>query len=195
MLKVGVTGGIGSGKSTVLHFFSVLGVPVYDSDSRSRWLQENNPKIIEETKLLLGNDAYLADNKLNKPYIANKVFSDKATLEKLNAIVHPRVFEDSVNWYCQNEKHTYVIKESALLFESGMYKNLDKVISVVAPIEMRMERIKKRDSYRTNQEINAIISKQTTDEEKIKKSDFVIVNDETQLLISQVLAIHQLLTN
>lgn len=190
MLKIGITGGIGSGKSTVLQIFSLLGVPIYDSDSRSRWLQENDKQLISDTKLLLGNDAYLPDNKLNKPFIAQKIFSDKTLLEKFNGIVHPKVFEDSEKWYTENAIKKYVIKESALLFESGAYKNVDKVIAVIAPEKLRISRIQKRDPHRTETEIRAIMAKQWNDEQKIKLAHYVLENDETQLLIPQVLKLH-----
>lgn len=195
MLKIGLTGGIGSGKSTVLQIFSILGIPIYDSDSRSRWLQENDLEIISETKKLLGNEAYIANNKLNKPYIGQKIFSEKKILEAFNAIVHPRVFEDCEKWYTKNSHQKYVIKESALLFETGANKNLDIIISVISPEKLRIERIQKRDPNRSVDEIKSIFEKQTSDEQKIALSDYIIHNNETQLLIPKVLELHEIFYN
>lgn len=190
MLKIGLTGGIGSGKSTVLQLFSILGVPIYDSDSRSKWLQQNDLEIIIRTKTLLGNDAYFLDNKLNKTFITQKIFADHKLLAAFNDIVHPKVTEDFLNWCKIHLTKKYIIKESALLFESGGNKNLDKIITVISPEILRIERIKKRDTHRTETEIKAIIKKQSTDEQKIKFSNYVLQNNESQLLVPQVINLH-----
>lgn len=188
MLQVGITGGIGSGKSLVCKIFSSLGIPIYDADTRAKWLTSNNPKIKEAIIKHFGPDSY-TNSGLNREYIAQRVFNNKAELEILNGIIHPEVGNDYKAWV-EGQKADYVIKEAALMFESGSYKVLDKVINVTAPIDLRVQRVLNRDSFRTEKEVRAIIEKQLPDKERIERSDYLINNDEKDMLIPQVLKLH-----
>ncbi len=184
--SVGVTGGIGSGKTLVTQLFSILKVPIYNADDRARELMNN--QLVHLITSTFGSDSYV-DGKINRTYLATKVFSNKKELEKLNAIVHPAVALDFKNWLQVYLKAKYIIKEAALLVETGSYKQLDKLIVVTSPRQLRIDRIKLRDSFRSEKEIENIISNQTSDAEKIKLADFLITNDEKKLLITQVLEI------
>lgn len=185
-LRVGITGGIGSGKTLVSKIFSVLGVPVYDADSRAKWISNFHPRVKEEIIALFGKEAYL-EGKLNTRYIASIVFKDKSKTEKLNAIVHPRVGEDFENWAEAHKQVPYLLKEAALMFESDSYKQLDKIIVVSAPLDLRIKRILARDPQRTEAEIRGIMDKQLSEEEKIRRADYVIYNNDQQMIIPQVL--------
>ncbi|MCB0508382.1 MAG: dephospho-CoA kinase [Bacteroidetes bacterium] len=189
MLKVGITGGIGSGKTTVCKIFSTLGIPIYYADERAKELMVTNPTIIQSLKEIFGEDVYFENGKLNRPYLASKVFQDKQLLQQLNAVVHPAVFDDTAKWYQQHQDKPYTIYETAIMFESGSYKLLDKIITVFAPIEERISRIIKRDNI-SREEVLARIDKQLPEEIKIEKADFVIHNDLSEPLIIQVLEIH-----
>jgi len=191
-LKIGITGGIGVGKSVITLIFKQLGIPIYDADSRAKWLIMNQPQLIEAITLNFGKEAYLENGELNRRYLAEKVFVNNDKIQLMNSLVHPSVGEDSLRWFGEQEgKFPYVLKEAALLYESGGYKDLDKIIVVAAPLAIRIERIKARDNQRSEAEILSIINKQMPDEEKISKADFIIINDGTQLIIPQVLQIHR----
>lgn len=189
-LQVGITGGIGSGKSIVCKIFQILGVPVYDADTRAKWLSGNHPVIKQQITDYFGEEAFLNDN-LNRQFLAKEVFGNTEKLEKLNSFIHPRVADDYKNWVEAHKSHSYVLKEAALLFESGSYKQLHKIICVSAPEELRIKRVLTRDPQRSTEEIRNIISKQLPEDEKREKSDFLIKNDESMLVITQVLDIHQ----
>lgn len=184
-LKIGITGGIGSGKTMVSKIFSVLGIPVYDADTRAKWISNFHPEVKKEIVALFGEQAYV-DNKLNNRYIASIVFNDKSKTEQLNAIVHPKVGEDFEDWVKKNAQAPYILKEAALMFESNSYKLLDKVIVVSAPLELRIQRILARDPQRTEAEIRGIMDKQLPEEEKLKRADYIIQNDDDSLIIPQV---------
>ncbi|MEQ6118860.1 dephospho-CoA kinase [Reichenbachiella sp. MALMAid0571] len=186
MLQVGVTGGIGSGKSTVCKIFQSLGIPVYDADSRAKKLMQENGQLVHLIKNEFGNDSYLASGEINRDYLAKVAFADPEKVKKLNALVHPVVADDYSKWV-SDQTANYVVKEAALLIESGSYLQLDKLIAVTAPTQLRIARIKSRDSFRSQQEIEAIIANQLSDEERESKADFIIKNDESELLIAQVL--------
>ncbi|MEZ5054605.1 MAG: dephospho-CoA kinase [Chitinophagales bacterium] len=190
MLKVGITGGIGSGKTTVCAIFATLGVPIYYADDRAKELMVSDEHLIQSIQGLLGEQAYNADNTLNRPFIAQQVFKDKNLLQKLNAIVHPAVFKDKQIWYETHHSKKYTLYETAILFESGSYKMLDKIITVFAPREERIARTMKRDNL-SREEVLSRMDKQIAEEEKMAKSDFIIYNDHSQPLIHQVLTIHQ----
>ena len=190
MLKIGITGGIGTGKSTISKIFSVLGIPVYDADTRAKWLQNNDPELIENIKLAFGDNIY-KNGILDSQSLASQVFSAAGKLAILNGLVHPKVFSDSANWYQKQASSKYVLREAALLVESGTYKNMDKLIVVTSPLDLRTERIQARDPWRSKNEIEAIISKQLAEDEKIQLADYVIVNDEDTMLIPQVLKLHR----
>jgi len=189
-MKIGITGGIGSGKSTVCKIFEILGVPVYYADDRAKWLMNNQPKLIKGVKSIFGSEAYHADGTLNRPFIADIVFNDKSKLEQLNALVHPVVHQDGVVWNEANTNAVYTIKEVAILFESGSYLTVDKVITVFAPKEIRIKRVLTRDNT-TREAIEARMDKQISEEEKIERSDFVVYNDDEHSLIEQVIKIHR----
>lgn len=184
---VGLTGGIGSGKTTVANFFKKLGVPIYIADNEAKRLMVISPEIRREVIRLLGEDAY-EKNEPNRQYIAGKVFKNKELLAQLNAIIHPRVAIHFKNWY-QQQDSPYVIKEAAILFENGGYKECDFMIIVTAPINKRIERIKKRDNS-TDQEIQNRINAQWNDTKKIALSDVDINNNFLDQTKEKVLRIH-----
>jgi len=189
MLKVGITGGIGSGKTTVCRIFEVLGIPVYYADDRAKAIMVENTAVVEQIKNLFGSEAYLPDGSLNRAHIAEVAFNDQEKLNQLNGIVHPAVFADGDAWHKQQTDVPYTLKEAALLFESGGYKLMDKMITVVAPEELRIQRVVQRDGS-SKEQVQKRIAKQMLDEEKIKPADYVIHNDGTHLLTKQVLEIH-----
>ena len=186
MMIVGLTGGIGSGKTTVAKLFKELGVPVYNSDLRAKKLMKNSGEIRTAVIDLLGKDSYVLE-RLNKKYIADKVFSNKELLQKLNAIVHPAVRNDFLRWV-KSKKTPYVIQEAAILFENSSYSNFDKIILVKAPKKVRLERILERDNG-SKEEILARMENQWDDSEKIPLSDYIIENidlDQTKLQVEQI---------
>lgn len=190
MLKIGITGGIGSGKTTICQIFATLGVPIYFADVRAKEIMISKADVIHQIKKIFGDNAYTTNGQLNRKHIADKAFHNKSLLQQLNAIVHPAVFEDTLNWYQTHHDKAYTLYEAAILFESGSYKLLDKIITVFAPLEDRIERTIKRDGISRN-EVLERIDKQLSEEEKIKRADFVIYNDQSKSLIEQVLSIHQ----
>ncbi len=192
MLKVGITGGIGSGKSLVCKVFEQLGVPVYYADLAATGIFYRND-IQERLREVFGD--YLIDDsgRISRKKLADVVFRNKPMLEKLNAIIHPAVAEDVDNWSKRNEYSDYILKEAAILFESGTQKGLDKVITVTSPTEVRIARVMKRENW-SREEVELRMKNQWTDEEKIKHSDFVIYNDERQLLLAQIMEIHKKLS-
>ena len=186
MLHVGITGGMGSGKSTVCSVFAQLGIPVYNSDAQAKWLIAN--RLEKEMSQSFGQDIF-ENNVLNKSLLASRAFNSKENTQRLNDIVHPAVGQDYLEWRSTCKAY-YTLKEAALLIEAGSYKTLDKLIVVVAPVETRIERILQRDSISID-EIEARISKQLSDEERLHYADYVIDNSVTQSLIKQVIAIHE----
>ena len=192
MIKVGITGGIGSGKTTVAHFFECLDIPVYYSDKEAKLLMNSDLNLIRKIKELLGDAAY-TDGWLNKAFVAQQIFTNKSLLEKINKIVHP-VVEQHFNTFCNAHKDaSYVLKESAILIETGLYKSLDKLILVTASKQEREKRVVLRDGIAIR-DVQQRINKQWSDKEKSKFSDFIIENDNQSLLIPQLLDIHQQLT-
>ena len=192
LLRIGITGGIGSGKSTVARIFSLLGVAVYNADERAKWLMAHDKKLISNIITQFGQDSYI-DGELNKQYLADKVFKDELLVKKLNAQVHPAVARDFANW-SSHYNSGYVLKEAALLFETKSYRELDATILVVSPIELRIKRIKKRDPQRSTEQIENIIARQMATAEALDLADYVIDNDNSKLLIPQVLELHSILT-
>jgi dephospho-CoA kinase len=192
MIKIGVTGGIGSGKSMVCRVFESLGVPVYYADLHSRRLTDSEPDIRQKLTGLFGPDIYNG-NTLNRPHFAAKVFADPQLLEAVNTIIHPWVRKDFDHWVLGFPDKKYVIEEAAILFESGGYTQVDKCITIVSPVDMRIERILKRPGM-TLGRIREIMANQWPDEKKAAFADFVITNDEKSLLLPQILFIHHQLT-
>ena len=187
MLKVGLTGGIGSGKTTVAAIFEVLNIPVYYADEAAKRLMDEDESLKAAIKKNFGDKSYEQSN-LNRKYLSQIVFNDPARLALLNSIVHPATIDDAEQWM-QKQSSPYVIKEAALLFESGSNKNLDKIIGVKAPFDLRILRAIKRDNV-TREEIISRMKKQMDEEAKLTLCDFIVVNDEMQLLIPQVLQLH-----
>ncbi len=192
-LLVGITGGIGSGKSLVCKIFELFGIPVYNSDVNAKRLMAEDPKLIENIKRVFGEEAYLGAQQLNREFLASKVFSNPDKLEQLNSLVHPAVASDFKHWTTQHSDKPYVLKEAALLFESGSYKSLDSVILVTAAADLRIRRVVSRDPHRSTKQVKDIMANQMSDDEKIPMSDYVLVNDEKKLLIPEVVKIHELL--
>ncbi len=189
---VGVTGGIGSGKSIVCKVFETLGAVTYYADDRAKWLMNNDPKLIGEVKKLFGDEAY-KNGSIDRKFIADKAFQDQSVLDQLNALVHPAVGNDLSQWIDENKHAPLLLKEAALLFETGSYKKLNKTILVTAPEEIRIQRVVQRDPHRSQTDVEAIIDKQLKDEEKIPLADFIIENDGGQSVIKQVMELYPLL--
>lgn len=194
MLKVGITGGIGSGKSIACKIFSSFGVPVYDADSRAKFLIENDPDIVRQITLVFGEEAY-QDGKYNRKFISSQVFKDKSLLSQLNQIVHPAVGKDFENWVEKSASSPYVIKEAALMNAASQQNGLDKVIVVTAPDALRIQRIQQRDPQRSLGEIEAIIKNQKSEKEFNAIADYIVYNDEVTLIIPQILDIHRQILN
>jgi dephospho-CoA kinase len=192
MLKIGLTGGIGTGKSTVANIFKVLGIPVFDADSVAKQLMNENTELQEALKLEFGNEVY-NDGLLDKKYLSNIVFDNTFKLEKLNSIVHPMAIQAGMDWAAK-QTAPYIIKEAALMFEAGSAFDLDYVIGVVAPKHLRIHRVMKRDNI-SKEAVEARMKNQIDDNIKMKLCDFILVNDEQQFLITQVLAFNNQLLN
>lgn len=188
MIVVCLTGGIGSGKTTVAKQFMKLGVPVYIADEEAKKLMKRSKIIKRKLIQLFGDKAYL-NNELNKPFIADIIFNDKLFLEKMNAIIHPRVAKHFSKWALK-QKPPYVIKEAAILFENNGYKTCDYIITVTAPKQMKINRLLKRDNT-TKAKIEAIMKNQWSDEDKVKHSHFVIENIDIENTEKQVFNIHK----
>lgn len=187
MIKLGITGGIGSGKSTVSELFTLLGVPVYIADKESKRLTETSVVIKMQLIALFGEELY-QNGVLNKALLASHIFKDQEKLDKVNKIIHPIVGADFDQWVKSNSNFDIVAQEAAILFESGFDKYVDKVITVYTPLEERVRRTMGRDGV-TREKVLERIQNQMPDEKKVELSDFVIVNDGTISLIEQVLEI------
>lgn len=190
MIKIGITGGIGSGKTTVCKIFEVLGIPIYYADDRAKELLESDKNVIKKVKNIFGDDVYSEQGKLDRHRVATIVFNFPEILAEYNAIIHPAVFQDAEKWMLRHSHHEYVIKEAALLFETGSYKMLDKIICVTAPVEKRVERVMLRDNV-TAEQVRARMQNQWSDAQKTAMSDYIIYNDGSTPLIRQVLSIHE----
>lgn len=188
--QIGITGGIGAGKSTICQIFATLGVPVYEADARAKWLIQYDNDLKNKIIDLLGTRAYEPNDTYDRAWVAAQVFNNQGLLQKLNAIVHPRVFEDTQAWVQKHADSVYVLKEAAIMnSRAGSGNALYKIIVVTAPIDLRVARIKTRDPQRSEQEIQEIISRQMTDAQRLDLADYVIVNDNRKPLIEQVLAL------
>jgi dephospho-CoA kinase len=189
-LQIGITGGIGSGKSIVCKMFSCLGAPVYDADSRAKSIMTTDGILIAQIKKEFGDLTYRSDGSLDRAYLSRVIFENEEKRNLLNQMVHPRVAADTERWLEQNQGASYVVREAALLIESGAYQRVDKVVLVTAPEELRIKRVLARDPHRLREEIRKIIATQLPEEEKKKVADVVVYNDETQLLVPQILLLH-----
>ncbi|MFI5453659.1 dephospho-CoA kinase [Pedobacter sp. UC225_61] len=191
MLKVGITGGIGSGKTTICKVFETLGIPVFYADAVAKQLMITDLILVEGVKEAFGAASYSPTGILNNQHIANIVFNNKAELEKLNSLVHPAVFRAFDVWEKEMPQSVpYTLKEAALLFESGSYKMCDKNILVTAPLSLKLARVMQRDGV-TEAQVQARMDKQFTDEQKAKMADYFIDNTENTSVILQVLDLHQ----
>ncbi len=187
MIKVGLTGGIGSGKSVIARIFLSMKIPVYVSDYRAKLLMETDKEVVKKLKNYFGNKIY-KNGKLNRKLLASMIFDDKVALDFVNSIVHPAVERDFRQW-CQKQKSKYVVKESAILFEAGANKELNYVITVYAPVAVRVSRVTSRDKI-SEEQVRKRMENQWPDEKKVKLSDFVIVNDDKTFVLPQVLNLH-----
>jgi dephospho-CoA kinase len=189
MIKVGLTGNIGSGKTLVVRIFSVLRIPLYRADVEAkRFFQDEAVKtmIIKE----IGHEVLGEDNAISTRKLGQIVFNNPAALQTLNGLIHPLVRDDLKKWLLTKHHEPYIIFESAILFESDFYKDFDKIITVAAPQELRIQRVMARDGI-SRQEVIDRIKNQWSDEEKIKRADFVVYNDEERLVVPQILSIHR----
>ncbi len=187
MLRIGLTGGIGSGKTAVSKIFAVLGIPVFYADAQAKCLMEQQP-LMGSIKALFGEESYV-NNQLNRGHIASIVFGDVKKLQQLNALVHPATIQAADTWM-QLQHSPYVIKEAALLFEGGSAASFDYIIGVSAPQNLRIERVMLRDGISAEQ-VLARMSKQMPEDEKMARCSFVLMNDNTSLLIPQVVQLHK----
>jgi dephospho-CoA kinase len=185
---IGLTGGIGSGKSTVAKIFAQLGIPVLDADATAKAIMNEDHSVKTKLIELFGEDAY-KENQLNRPYIAQIVFEDAFKLQQLNAIIHPITIQYAKDW-ASKQSAPYVIKEAALFFESGSSEGVEKIIGVTAPKHIRIQRVMQRDQM-TREDVIKRMEHQLEDSLKMKLCDWVIQNDDMHLLIPQILAIHQ----
>lgn len=190
MLNIGITGGIGSGKTTVCKIFEKLGIPVYYADDRAKQLMIEKTEIIEQITEIFGKRAYYKNGKLNRRHIAKIAFSTPDKLKALNAVVHPAVKQDGIDWAKAQKNAPYTLKEAALMIESGNYKVMDKLVVVAAPEKIRLARVMSRDDA-TKAEVKARMDKQLPEAEKIKLADYVINNDGSKSLILQIWKLHQ----
>lgn len=188
MLRVGITGGMGSGKSTVAKIFETLGVPVYYADQAAKKLMHTHPVLKEQIIGLFGPQAY-ADGMLQKKVIADAMFNNPEKVKAMNRLVHPITIQDAEQWMAQ-QRCAYALKEAALIFESGSEKQLDAVIGVSSPLPLRLQRIQQRDGLSTDEIMNRM-KHQMDETEKMNRCDYIIYNDEQQLLIPQVLHLHE----
>jgi len=189
MLKIGLTGGIGSGKTFVCRIFEELGVPVYYADDRAKWLMQNDAHLVAAIKKAFGENIY-SGNQLDRAKLAAMVFNNKQALEKLNNLVHPAVFTDTAFWLEERRESPYTIREAALIFETGSDQLLDKVITVTAPLEIRIQRVMQRDNV-PRENVMARVANQMDEKEKVKRADYVIYNDNNHSLMAQIEHIHR----
>ncbi len=193
MKKIGITGGIGAGKSLICKIFKLKGIPVYDADYYAKWIMHNDKNVKSEVLTLFGDSAY-QDGALNRKYIASIVFKDKDKLATLNSIVHPAVAKHSEEWMEAHHTFPYVLKEAALLIESGSYQSLDQLILVSSNEETRIQRVMKRDGVDAA-EVKSRIARQMPENEKVQFANHVIFNNDDQLVIPQINTIHDKLLN
>ncbi len=190
MLKVGITGGIGSGKSMVCEVFKSLGIPVFNADNTARFLMENDEQLAANIRRMFGNEVYV-NGKLDRNKISSIVFLEPAKLSALNTLVHPATIKYANRWM-SNQDAPYVIKEAAIFFEAGSNKEMNVMIGVSAPREMRIQRAMQRGNL-SREKVLTIMSRQMNEEEKMSKCDFVIINDNSMPILPQVQKLHEML--
>lgn len=187
---IGITGGIGSGKSLIARIFSTLGIPVYEADDRAKRLMNTDSELRQQLEELLGKEAYTAEGIYNRSWVAGQVFHNPELLRKLNALVHPRVRQDGIDWAARYPEAPYLLYEAAIMKAAGQGNNFKKVIIVEAPFDLRIQRVRQRDQ-RSEAAIRDIIARQASEEERQQIADYVILNDEKTPLIDQVLKLDQ----
>lgn len=191
-LQVGITGGIGSGKSLVCRCLQTLGVPVYEADAAAKLLLETDPELRQAVQLAFGPQAYTPEGKPDRTFLAAQVFGNPEALARLNALVHPHVGIHYREWAAQQLlHHPYVVKEAAILFESGSHRGLDYTVAVTAPEELRLQRTLARDPQRTPEQVRQIMQRQMPEEERNARADFLLDNSGKHPLLPQILALHQ----
>ncbi len=188
MRIIGITGGIGSGKTTVCGIFEALGTPIYHADDRAKAVMHSDPVLVNDIKRHFGEEAYM-NGQLNRPFLAKQVFGSKEQLAVLNGLVHPAVARDFMAWVSQHTDHSYIMKEAAILFESGAYKVVEETILVTADEAVRLQRVMLRDGI-SEDEVRQRMANQWSEERKVALANHIIHNDGHQLLIPQVLALH-----
>lgn len=194
MLKIGITGGIGSGKTTVCRVFELLGIPIFYADTVAKLIMNTDPVLKEEILKTFGQKSYSMDGELNRSYISSIVFKNESELDKLNALVHPAVFRAFDKWLGIHYDAPYIIKEAALLFETKSYTMCDLSVLVVSPEVLRVKRVIARDAI-SQDEIALRMKRQLSDEQKMKLADHILFNDESRLLIPQILELDQQFLN
>jgi dephospho-CoA kinase len=194
MLKIGLTGNMGSGKTTVSKVFEILGVPVFYADDEAKKVMVTDPSLIAGIKSAFGDQAYFEDEALNRKYISGIVFNNEKKLKELNALVHPAVFRAFDTWAANIKDAPYLVKEAALLFESDSYKLCDYTIMVQAPLEDRIKRVMQRDNL-SRIEVESRNAQQFSDKQKTALANYVIKNDNVQLVIPQVLELHRVFSS
>ncbi len=187
---IGITGGIGSGKSLICKIFSTMNIPIYDADSKAKYLINNDLSLKKSIKNLLGDTAYTSTDEYNRAWVASQVFNNADLLKQLNSLVHPCVHKDAHDWVKKYPKSPFLLYEAALMKAAGDSNMFDKVIVVNAPIDLRIKRIQARDK-RSEQEIKDIIARQISDEERLKIADYVIENDDKKPVLEQVLGLYE----
>ncbi len=192
MKKIGITGGIGAGKTTVCRIFETLGIPVYYADDRAKWLMSNDAILRANIIEIFGSEAYLPDGSLHRAYISAIVFNNPEQLSLLNSLVHPAVLADGEAWHRAQQNAPYSLKEAALLIESGSHTVLDALIVVTAPESVRIARVMQRDNI-TASAVQSRLANQLPESEKVKLADFIIQNDGETLLLPQVMEVHRAL--
>lgn len=190
MFRIGITGGIGSGKTTVCKVFELLGIPVFYADSIAKSIMHTDAELKDQIIRVFGKDSYSENGDLNRTYISSIVFKDEAELQKLNSLVHPAVFRAFDLWVSEQVNVPYVMKEAALLFESDSYKMCDQTILVLAPEEIRIARVTERDKI-SEDEVKLRMKKQWPDAEKQKLANYILRNDESHLLIPEIIDLHR----
>jgi dephospho-CoA kinase len=196
MKKIGITGGIGSGKTTVCRIFESMGIPIYFADAEAKKIMVKNPSVKKQIKDLLGENSYHKNGKPNRLYISDKIFNDKDLLTSINEIIHPAVQIDCERWFEQlksAQKYAYALKEAALLVETGNFKKLDALIVVTCPENIRIQRVIKRDKL-SHEKVESKLKNQLSEDQKIAVADYLINNDGSESLIPQVWKIHNSFT-
>lgn len=190
MKQIGITGGIGSGKSTICKIFKLLDVPVYEADAEAKELQNTHPEIRKGLIDLFGANIYLTNGKLDRKQLAQYIFSDSQLLEKVNQLVHPVVHAHYQHWLTVNSRAPYIVYEAAILFESGFYNNMDEIILVTAPQAIRIARVIKRDKT-TEKDVKNRLNSQWSEDKKIQLANYIIENDNSSLIIPKVVELNK----